>query len=108
MIKGKIFSHAGSGTPFDLTAQALDSNKGSSVTERVEHNRYTNWRYNGENIAGGTHVDQVDEVMKMWLESPGHCKNIMKASFKEVGMAVVYDSSSHFKYYWTQDFGAKR
>jgi uncharacterized protein YkwD len=107
LIKSRFMAHAGSGTRFDLTAQELHPGTGSTVTERIEQNGYTQWHYNGENIAAGTYVDQVEEAMAMWLKSPGHCKNIMKKEFKEVGMAVLYDKKSHFKYYWTQDFGTK-
>ena len=52
-------------------------------------------------------MDEAVEAMEGWLKSPGHCKNIMKAEFKEVGMAVYFNESSHYSYYWTQDFGTK-
>ena len=56
------------------------------------------WRSYGENIALG----QPDEenVMQAWLKSPGHCQNIMNASFKLVGVARVNN-------YWTQVFASK-
>ncbi len=50
----------------------------------------------GENIAFGQM--NIDEVMAGWLKSPGHCKNLMNAMFKEIGVAEDHS-------YWVQDFG---
>jgi uncharacterized protein YkwD len=36
--------------------------------------------------------------MNGWLGSEGHCKNIMSANLKEVGVAREGN-------YWTEDFG---
>jgi uncharacterized protein YkwD len=107
MAISNTFSHTGSGTSSDVTAEVTHPGQGSSVSERIEHNGYTNWRRYGENIAAGTSMDEAIEAMEGWLASPGHCKNIMKAEFKEVGMAVYYKEESHFSYYWTQDFGTR-
>jgi uncharacterized protein YkwD len=56
------------------------------------------WKTFGENIAMGYGSEKA--VVEGWLKSPGHCQNIMKASFKEMGVAKAGS-------YWTQDFGAK-
>lgn len=53
----------------------------------------------GENIAHGQM--SIDEVMNGWLKSPGHCKNLMNAMFKEIGVAE--DNN-----YWVQDFGFRQ
>jgi uncharacterized protein YkwD len=107
MALSDTFSHTGSGTASDETAQAEHPGQGSSVGERIEYNGYTNWHRYGENIAAGTVMDEAVEAMEGWLESPGHCKNIMKAEFEEVGLAVYYREGSHYTYYWTQDFGTR-
>jgi uncharacterized protein YkwD len=52
----------------------------------------------GENIAWGQR--SIKEVMKGWLESPLHCKNLMNPAFREVGIALE-------KTYWVQDFGGR-
>jgi len=108
MALSNTFSHTGSGTKSDITAEALHPGSGSSVSERIEYNGYTNWRRYGENIAAGTSMDEAVEAMEGWLESPGHCKNIMKPEFKEVGMALYYNEESHYRHYWSQDFGTKK
>jgi len=108
MALSDTFSHTGSGTESDWTAQALHPGEGSSVGERIEYNGYDNWQRYGENIAAGTVMDEAEEAMEAWLESPGHCANIMNADFKEVGMALYYSEESHYKHYWTQDFGTQK
>ncbi|HEX5024980.1 MAG TPA: CAP domain-containing protein [Agriterribacter sp.] len=57
-----------------------------------------NWRAYGENIALGQTTEQI--VMNSWLNSEGHCKNIMNKSFKDIGAGRSGN-------YWTQVFGAK-
>jgi uncharacterized protein YkwD len=107
LAQTNTFSHAGSGKDTDITAQAKHPGKGSTPGERIVHNGYANWRAYGENIAAGTVMDEAQEAIEGWLKSPGHCVNLMSPNFKEVGMAHVLKSDSHYTYYWTQDFGAK-
>lgn len=71
--------------------------KGSKAGDRIDGIGYR-WRTYGENIAFGYRSEK--EVVKGWLLSPGHCKNIMGKAFKEMGIARVGD-------YWTQVFATK-
>jgi uncharacterized protein YkwD len=96
------FSHTGSGTQSDIAAQRLHPGVGSTVTERIEYTGYV-WSRNGENIAAG--YGTMESTMIAWLNSPGHCANIMSPNFKEVGMALVIKTNSQYYDYWTQDFG---
>ncbi|WP_462265822.1 CAP domain-containing protein [Mucilaginibacter sp.] len=52
----------------------------------------------GENIAFGQ--PSIAEVMNGWINSPGHCKNLMNPGFREVGVAERNN-------YWVQDFGGR-
>ena len=70
---------------------------GSTAGQRITAVGYTCKTY-GENIANGYTTEQA--VMTGWLNSEGHCKNIMNGNFKEMG-AGRQDN------YWTQVFGAK-
>ena len=70
---------------------------GSNAGERIERQGY-NWRTYGENIAEGYTNEQA--VIEGWIDSEGHCRNIMKASFEEMGIGREAN-------YWTQVFGAK-
>lgn len=91
MAIGDFFSHTGS--------------DGSTVANRVTETSYS-WRTVGENIYAG--YTEAERAMTAWLESPGHCRNIMDPDFKEVGMAVVASSTSTYNSYWTQVFGSRR
>jgi uncharacterized protein YkwD len=105
LVKTETFSHSGSGTEHDWTGYKLA--KESSMVERVENYSY-NWSRVGENIAAGTYTSTPQVVIQQWLESDGHCANLMNADFTEVGMAMVYSANSIYKYYWTQNFGTPR
>ena len=96
------FSHDGSGTEYDITGDGQPS----KFYERIEANGYSNYFSVGENIAGGQR--SLEEVMKAWMASPGHCENIMKSTYTEVGVAIVIKSDSLYQTYWAQNFGSKR
>jgi uncharacterized protein YkwD len=68
------------------------------MVDRINAAGYT-WFMLGENIAMGHTSEQ--QVMEGWINSPGHCKNIMNAGFTEVGFG-------RDKNYWTQNFGKPR
>lgn len=96
------FSHDGSGTASDITGNG----KPSKFYERIEANGYGDYYSIGENIAGGQR--SLKEVMRAWMASPGHCANIMKNTYTEVGVAIVINKESTYQVYWTQNFGSKR
>jgi uncharacterized protein YkwD len=41
------------------------------------------------------------------MKSDGHCRNIMKPGFTEIGIGYFYDSGSDYKHWWSQEFGAR-
>ncbi|EWH03578.1 CAP domain-containing protein [Halomonas sp. BC04] len=72
---------------------------GVGVNERVSETGY-DWMAVGENIAAGQ--SDVATVLEGWLSSPGHCTNIMRDEFTEMGAAVVEAEGSDYSPYWTQ------
>ena len=58
----------------------------------------------GENIAYGP--QSAEEVVRGWLDSPGHCENIMDARFAEMGIAYAFGRApapaSGRGLYWVQ------
>ncbi len=78
---------------------------GSQPWDRMTREGYI-WRAAGENIAAGYATTRA--VVNGWLASPGHCRNIMSANFKNVGVGYGYSASSTYKQYWVTDFGTKR
>lgn len=73
----------------------------SSPGDRITAAGY-NWRTYGENIAAG-YADE-EAAMNAWLNSPGHCANLMNPSFTEMGEAVAENPASEYRIYWTQNF----
>lgn len=53
---------------------------------------------NTENIAAGNST--ASETYNQWFNSPGHNANMFNTAAKSVGIAMAYDASSSFGYYW--------
>lgn len=70
---------------------------GSRAGKRLEQAGYP-WSAYGENIGKGYKWEY--EVVEGWLNSPGHCKNIMSRRFAEMGAGRVGTI-------WTQAFAAR-
>jgi uncharacterized protein YkwD len=90
MATKNFFSHTGSdgSSPFDrMTAAGY---------------RFTNA---GENIAAGNAT--VGATMTQWLNSPGHCANIMNKNYKELGVGYGENAGARYRYYWVQNFGRR-
>jgi uncharacterized protein YkwD len=83
MFKRNYFSHIGS-----------DGTNGGMRIERAGYK----WAAYGENIAAG--YDSEQAVVEGWIQSPGHCKNLMDKAYKEMGVGRAGN-------YWTQDFASR-
>lgn len=88
MANNNYFSHTG-----------LD---GRTFSQRMANAGYA-WRAAGENIAAGQTT--VAQVMDSWLQSPGHCANIMSGNFADIGVACAKNDASTYKQYWVMDLG---
>jgi uncharacterized protein YkwD len=84
MSDNGFFSHIGS--------------DGSTPGDRLSNVGY-DWSGYGENIALG--YMSIEDVMSAWLDSPGHCSNIMNPFWKDMGAAEV-------NLYWTQMFATPK
>ncbi len=82
---------------------------GLSPFDRMEEAGYS-FRSAGENIAYGQ--PDPESVMEGWMDSPGHCQNIMGENFTEIGIGYFFqedpDSRRGGRGYWTQNFGRPR
>lgn len=70
--------------------------------DRIEEAGFTGAQPWGENIAGGSAT--AEGVMSQWMNSPGHCENIMQPDFKVIGIGYAFDADSELGHYWTQNF----
>lgn len=88
----------------DMAANDFFDHEGSDGSSSVDRALLYGYgsSYVGENIAAG--YSDVDSVMQGWLDSSGHCANIMRSVYTEMGAARV-ESSASYPYYWTVDFG---
>jgi uncharacterized protein YkwD len=77
---------------------------GSTPGTRVAARGYR-YRLVGENIAEGPQSPQ--EVVQGWLDSPGHCQNIMEARFTDLGIAFAVNRSGPPRIEWVQEFAAR-
>jgi uncharacterized protein YkwD len=89
MQQRNFFSHTGS--------------NGSDPGNRLTLAGY-NWRTYGENIAAGQST--VQSVINGWMNSPGHCANIMNPNFREIAVACVKGAANNtYSTYWTMVLG---
>ncbi|MEO9323926.1 CAP domain-containing protein [Nocardioides sp. C4-1] len=79
------------------------SPNGDDPGDRLEDAGY-DWRSYGENIAAGYRA--AADVVQGWLDSPGHCQNIM-GRFTEIGVGYAFDADSQWGHYWVQEFGTR-
>ena len=84
MAVNNFFSHTGS--------------NGSTLGGRVTGAGYT-WTVVAENLAAGP--GDLSAALNGWMNSPGHCQNLMLATVTQVGLACVRRQGSGQTPYWT-------
>jgi uncharacterized protein YkwD len=72
---------------------------GSNPGERVSRAGY-HWDVVAENVASGQ--TSADDIAATWLESPGHCANLMDAKYSETGIAYALNPGDGRDIYWVQ------
>jgi uncharacterized protein YkwD len=95
MAEQNFFGHAGK--------------DGSRMSSRIKRQGYS-FRSAAENIAAGQR--SAGEVVRSWLNSSGHRRNILNCRMEETGIALVYQSDDRpirgnrapLRYYWVQVF----
>jgi uncharacterized protein YkwD len=73
---------------------------GESPGDRIGGAGYNGFTW-GENIAAGNSTAAA--TMDQWMNSDGHCANIMNPDFEDIG--VGYYPGGGYGHYWTQNFG---
>jgi len=82
---------------------AHESPDGRQVWDRAVAAGYA-YRKVAENIAAGQR--SAEEVVRGWMESPGHRANILDGDLAQIGVGRVEGGS--YGVYWTQVFGTPR
>jgi len=73
--------------------------RGAQAEQRVESVGYR-WQAVGENIAAGLDFNP-NSVVVGWMDSAGHCSNIMDPDYNEIAVACVTRPGTTFGKYWT-------
>jgi uncharacterized protein YkwD len=87
---------------------------GATFVDRIMRARYVRgnegWSL-GENLAWGTGSYGTPQgVMDAWMNSPGHRRNVLRRSYREVGIGIVtgVPNGSSAGATYTMDFGVRR
>jgi uncharacterized protein YkwD len=88
MGRARVLTHQVSGEP--------------GLGRRVTLAGYRDWRKVAENIAVGFATPRG--VVRAWMASPVHRRNILDCSLRELGVGVVVVDGRRW---WTQDFGRR-
>jgi uncharacterized protein YkwD len=76
--------------------------QGESAAERIRQAGFDGSPV-GENIAAGQTSPAA--AMKSWMESTGHCENIMNPSYDFIGVGYYNATAGRYRHYWVQNFG---
>ncbi len=77
---------------------------GQNLTYRVENSGYT-YQAIAENIALSSHPIPANAVVKMWMNSSSHRRNILNHRLDEIGIGISVASNGGI--YYTQVFGRR-
>ncbi len=91
----------------DMGVNNFMSHTGSNGSTPWQRMNNAGYQYTNaaENVAAG--YGTPAQVVTGWMNSSGHCNNIMNPNLKHLGTGYYYNSASTstYKHYWTQDFG---
>lgn len=102
-LESAAFTHSS-----DMANANFMGHTGSNGSDPGDRISATGYEFNAwaENVAAGQ--KNIDAVMSAWMESPGHCKNIMNATVTQLGASFVENPDSRYGIYWTQVFARPR
>ena len=85
--------------PLKISEKLMTVARGWSGTQARQRRMFHSHNGYGENVAYGQPTPSV--VMRDWMNSPGHRRNILSPSYSEIGVGAVQNGRST---YWTQSF----
>lgn len=87
--------------PLRVTLKLMESARSWSGTQARQRRMYHSSGLGvAENVAYGQR--DADDVMRAWVNSPGHYRNITNSKYSEIGVGVVRASDGRL--YFTQHF----
>ena len=79
--------------------------KHQTLTNRIRDRHYPAQTL-GENIGAG--IASPAELVQGWVNSPGHCENLMDSHFNQAGVAFTINRDRESTIYWTLDLAEVR
>ena len=83
----------------ELAHAGRDGSHGSDRLRRVGYA----WRRWAENLGAGRRAS-LDDMLRLWLASPGHCANLMQAELLHAGLACVVNADQ--RVFWVLELAA--
>ncbi len=80
----------------ELSHEGFDGSQPADRATRVGYR----WTAIAENVAAGQTT--AEAVVETWLQSPGHCANLMDPRYSQSGAAVVLNEDDDIVIYWVQ------
>jgi len=74
-----------------------------TIFDRIES--FINYPYLAENISAGRLTPE--EVVKAWMKSTGHRKNILNKNMTQLGVGYYFKEDAEYGHYWVQNFGGE-
>ena len=109
LVWSDLLTQAAAGHSLDMASKNYFSHTsadGRTMVNRIDATGYQ-WSALGENIAAG--YPSVNAVVDGWLQSDGHCANLMNPNFRDMGLACAAGApTSTYRTYWTLDLGKPR
>lgn len=102
LLSAAAREHAEFLTSYDTLSHT--GNGGTTPRDRATAQGYAVSGYVGENVAAGQTTPEA--VVAAWMNSPPHKANILSTHFAEVGVAVVFDATTTYRFFWVQLFGS--
>jgi len=90
----------------DVSRRGVLSHEGSDGSvpgDRATRAGYR-WRAIAENVAAGQTT--AEQLVETWLQSPGHCANLMDARYSQTGVAIAINKDDDYVIYWVQVYAA--
>ena len=81
-----------------------NSQDGRTPWDRIAATGYTGSGF-GENIAAGR-SNALDTFIQ-WQNSPGHCTNMLRSNYSDLGVGYYYNPNSQYRHYWVQNFSSR-
>lgn len=85
--------------PLRVTEKLMGVARGWSGVQARQRRMYHSGNGYGENVAYGQR--DPEDVMRAWMHSPGHRRNILNPNYSEIGVGVVLAGNTP---YYTQTF----